>query len=441
MLKALRFFFRLTTAFLAKYYLPLSIGAILGITSFVFSPLLLPFLPKFRPTRNIAIVGRFNQADIPLDIQRLISLGLTTTTTDGLPAPALAESWSIQDAGKTYIFTLSPNYKWQDSTSIKSHDIKYQFRDTTIEFPDNQHLTIKLKEPFSPLPIVLSRPVFKTGLLGAGQYRVSSIRKNGELVESLLLSPLDSNSQLPKLKYYFYATEQQARTAIKLGIVHILEDIQDPADLKNWPNIQATPQVHLDRYVGVFFNTQDSHFSNKNLRQALAYAINKSRWPDRTYGPIHPTSWAYNPNLKKYDYDAARAKQLLKNAGNLPPKITISTLPAYLPIAEDIKKDWQTLGLKVDVSSISEISSDFQVLLIAQAVPQDPDQYNLWHSTQSSNLTKFRSQRIDKLLEDGRKTTDAKERKTIYQDFQRFLVEETPAIFLFHPTTYILTRN
>ena len=87
----------------------------------------------------------------------------------------------------------------------------------------------------------------------------------------------------------------------------------------------------------------------------------------------------------------------------------------------------------------------FQVYLGDFTVPKDPDQYMLWHSDQESNITKFRSLRIDKLLEDGRKTVAVKERKRIYDDFQKYLLDDavidTPASFLYFPYTYTLKRR
>ena len=55
-------------------------------------------------------------------------------------------------------------------------------------------------------------------------------------------------------------------------------------------------------------------------------------------------------------------------------------------------------------------------------------------------ITKLNNPRIDKLLEEGRQTNDQIERKKIYQDFQTYLLEEVPAIFLYYPTTYTVTR-
>ena len=49
--------------------------------------------------------------------------------------------------------------------------------------------------------------------------------------------------------------------------------------------------------------------------------------------------------------------------------------------------------------------------------------------------------KIDKLLEDGRKENNKEERKEIYHDFQRFLVEDCPAVFLHELATYSISRG
>ena len=442
--RQLRFWSRLALAFLGKYYAATFIGTLFGITAFILSPRLLPLLPKIRSQSSIALVGRFSPTNIPISLQQKISLGLTTLTPDGLPAPGLAKAWTIDDSGKNYTFEINTAYKWQNGKSITSRDINYRFKDTDVDYPDDTHLVIKLKEPFSPLPVVVSRPAFKSGLLGAGAYKVESLKKAGSIVESISLSPTDRNSRLPILKYYFYPSEHQARLAFKLGTVNSIEDIQDLADLSQWPGINTQAIVQTDRYLGIFFNTQDPMFSGqsgKSLRQALAYAINKSLWPNQAYGPVSPLSWAFNPEVKKYDYDLARAKQLLAGVEKKPQQLDLSTLPVYLPIAESIKTDWEMLGVTTNIRIIPELTADFTVLLVAQQIPTDPDQYNLWHSTQTgTNLTKFNRPRADKLLEDGRKTTDLKTRKEIYTEFQKYLTEEVPVIFLFHPTTYTVSR-
>ena len=87
----------------------------------------------------------------------------------------------------------------------------------------------------------------------------------------------------------------------------------------------------------------------------------------------------------------------------------------------------------------SGIPQNFQVLLITHSIPIDPDQYFLWHSTQTrTNLTGYSFARVDKDLEDGRKIINEAERKEKYLDFQKELLEDAPATFLYFPKYNVL---
>ncbi len=453
MYKRLRFYFRFAVALTSKYSLFILAGAVLSVAAFFFAPHIISQLPPFRFTTKIGIVGRYSLTDLPTTVLEKISVGLTSVDEFGVPGPGLATSWEIADNGKTVIFTLDPTLHWHDGTKVVSSDIKYQFKDAVIEYPDSSHLVFKLKDPFAPLPTLLSKPVLnlktsrllsQTRVLGVGSYRLESFKTNGQLLELLTLSPIDKRSRLPVLVYKFYATPQIARTAFKLGLISQIHEILEVGDLAEWPSATITSTASVSKFVAIFFNTEGALFSGasgKSFRTALSYATNKSIFDYRANGPVGPTSWAYYPEVKKYDYDLKRAQELLKKVEKKPETITLHTVPAYLSVAEQIKIDWERLGVKTDISVVTEIPSQFDALLIAQAIPKDPDQYNLWHSTQtSSNLTGLTSPRIDKLLEDGRKSYNQEERKKVYQDFQKYLVEEVPAIFLFYPKSFSISR-
>jgi peptide/nickel transport system substrate-binding protein len=411
-------------------------------------------LPTFRFTKRIATVGRFTLTDLPATITQKISLGLTTVDPSGKPGPGVAQSWEVSSDGKTITFTLDNNFRWQNNTELLAQDIKYQFRDAVIEYPDSDHLIFRLKDPFAPLPTLLAKPILhyetsklfsKSRVVGLGSYIVSGYKSNGPVLESLTLSPVQPESKLPILFYQFYSSPAQVRTAFKLGLVDEIDNLPDPGDLKDWPNTTKLALPGKDRYVGLFFNTQSPNFggaSGKNLRLAISYAIDKSRWPNRAVGPIEPNNWAFNPETKKYDLDQKRAAELIKKVEKVPEKFTINTVPAYVGIAESIKADLEKVQLSSEIVVIQDIPQEFDLLLIAQATPLDPDQYNFWHSTQEqTNLTRLNNPRIDKLLEDGRKVYDTEERKKIYQDFQKYLVEEAPAVFLFYPELYTISRK
>lgn len=455
MYKKLRYAFRFSLAVAAKYkfiiILPLA-----GLAAAAFlAPRLSPYLPAIRSTKRIALIGRFTLSSLPQPVQQQISIGLTSITASNMPNSAAALYWEATDSGKTYIFHINPRLHWQDGKPLDSHDIAYHFDNAQVSFPSNKEYMVTLKDPYAAFPALVSRPLIRvsrtTGLfsrpqiVGLGSYRISRVKNNGSFLENLTLVPVVNDSSLPNIEYYFYPSQQLARTAYKLGLVETISDLQDPGDLSGWANSSLVAQPVFDRYVAVFFNTQDPMFagqSGKNLRLALSYAIDKSRWPNRAIGPIPPSSWAFNSDIKRYDQDLDKAQALLEKVEKVPSKIVITTVPAYLKVLESIKADWAKIGINTEVKVVPDIPQDFQALLIAQAIPIDPDQYNLWHSTRvATNLTQLKNPRIDKLLEDGRKTVDPKARLSFYQDFQKYLLEEAPAVFLFYPENYSITRK
>lgn len=445
----IRYWLRVFWLFLNRFKRLLFVGCFAGLVAFLLLSQF-PGLFNFLLRREvIGVVGRYGIEDLPINIQSEISLGLTKIDTDGSALPSLAVSWEAQDEGKTWIFKLG-DFKWQDGTRVTARDISYKFNDVSLEVVDNQTIKFSLKDPFSPFPTVVSRPVFKRGLLGTGEWKVIKVTNvaNGNFIESLkLVSTLDGSKNR---EYRFYPTEDAARIALKLSEVSQINDIVEPRDFKNWNSLNITPDIREDLYVGVFINNQDTIFSDKSARQALAYAIDKDKFEGkRAISPISPFSWAYNSQAKQYNYNLSRAKELL---GALPKEqranlnIELTTTSNLLPIAEKIKGFWEALGISTKVLATNSQTRNFQALLAIQAIPNDPDQYIFWHSTQeNSNITNYKnskeSQRIDKLLEDGRRTLDQEERKKIYLDFQRFLVEDSPAIFLYHPVTYTISKK
>ena len=425
---------------------------ILGIVFFFFAYRLL-FNTLQDNTQRIGLVGKYNIQELPLEIQKLISNGLTKVTEDGSVEPFLAESWEIKNDGKEYVFKIKDGLLWQDKEPLIAKDVSLKFSDVTKTVIDDTHIKFQLKEPFSPFLTVVSKPIFRKGLLGTGDYEVSKVQRNGEIVESIILTPTKNKTQ-PKIIYKFYPTEKAARSGFKLGEIDTLKEIVRVEDLNDWEKIKIDPEVKYNRFVAVFFNTDDPHLGNKSTRQALAYALKKD-WEERALNSLNPSSWAYNSDVKPYNYDTSNAKKLLENGngdteneeegeetglGELK-EIELTTLSSLLPIAEEIKKDWDALGVNTKIKVINNPYAEFQALLATQEIPSDPDQYLFWHSTQAGNISRYKSPKIDKLLEDGRKTLDKTERKDIYSDFQKSIVEETPAIFLFHPTVYTISKD
>lgn len=438
--KRLRFTFHFLDAVIKKYYRLIFLGLIFGVVFYSLAPKIYRLIGQPRKTEKIGLVGQYLVTDIPLSILQDISYGLTTISEKGDVAPALAESWQVTNDGKTYIFQLkTENLFWHDGKKFAPTDVNYNFNDVEVSVEGN-NLTFKLKEPFAPFPAVLSKPLFRRGLIGLGTYKVKKIETQGKMIKSILLVPFNDN-HLPNKLYRFYNNEDDLKTGFNLGEVNTLNDLLSLDGLFLSPTVKINKTIMNNAYVGLFFNTNLPPFSSKPFRQALAYAIPKETGSQRALTPINPVSKFYNPDVKPYAQDLNHAKEILKDE-KIPSDqvITISTFPQFEYLADQIRDSWKQIGISSEVRIISTIPENFQVLIIGREIPKDPDQYSFWHSTQSNNLSGFKNFRIDKLLEDGRRTLDEEERKNIYFDFQRFLVEESPVVFLIHPTVYSVSR-
>src|SRR4030042_6402498 len=434
-----RYYVRLIRAFWQKHRRIILISLTVTILTAFFLPKLISLNPIKRQEK-IGLAGRYNLTNLSYEITSLISYGLTIPLPDGSVEPGLAESWEVRENGKIYIFALKENVRWHDGSEVLAKDINYNFSDVSVTVLDDHHIKFELKESFSPFPAVVSRPVFKNNLIGLGDYKTKKIERSGQIIRKLIIVPAKDRSK-PNLIFHFFPNEESAKTGYKLGEVDYLEEILIPGELENWGNTKIEKGVKYDRYTALFFNTQLDKFADKPIRQALAYAIEK-RWEPRALGSYNPDSWAYNSTVKPYDKDLENARTLLGQDGEeIIKQIKLSTIPSLNNIAEQIKNDWQALGIETEIQFINSPDEEYEVILVNQQIPRDPDQYVLWHSTQITNLSKYKSTKLDKLLEDGRKTLNQDERKTIYQDFQRFLVEDSPAVFLFYPTVYSLSRK
>jgi len=432
----LRYWYRLTKAFTSRFRGILFVGVIAGLLIF---SVLRYFSPLFSQSAEvIGLTGRYHIEELPQNILSDIGEGLTLLEEDGSVSPGLAESWESSEDGRVWTFYLDVTRKWHDGTNIKSTDIQYLLEDAEIERPDDRTIVFKLPAPFSPFPVVAARTVFKKGLIGTGEWKVAKVSlNNDQYLDKLTLK----NSMGQKKILSFFPSEDSTKLAFQLGKVNTLVNILEISPFENWQTVDIKENINKDRFVAVFFNTNTEPFSNnKQLRQALSYAIDKQNFKyERVLTPISPSSWGYNPQVKDYAYDTKRAKDLL---GKGETKFTLTTSPVLLEVAERVAEYWRELGVVVDVQVVSVLPDDYQAFMAIYTIPTDPDQYSIWHSTQTAtNISNLNNPRIDKLLEDGRLELDQKERKKIYLDFQRFLLEEAPAIFLYHPASYTISRK
>jgi len=222
-------------------------------------------------------------------------------------------------------------------------------------------------------------------------------------------------------------------------------------------------------YVYMGYNLRHHLFADKRIRQAVTAAIDKKElvhgvlfgMGQTAHGPIVPGRWAYNPNVKDIAYNPEHARQLLAQAGwreknsqgilvkdGKPFSFTILTNQGNLQrkmTAEIIQQRLRHVGIDVKIRIVEWATflkefvdkGNFEVVLLGWGTGQDPDMYDIWHSSKTKpgelNFIGYQNSEVDRLLVEGRSTFNIEQRKKAYFRIQEILADEQPYTFLYVP--------
>ncbi len=281
-----------------------------------------------------------------------------------------------------------------------------------------------------------------------GLYKIDNFKLRQGVLTEIDLSP--NKNDLPLMIYKFYGDENELIDAYKTGEINQMtlyrKSLADP--FLQWKNTTVKRSTDYSRVMTLFFNFKTQQLQDKGFREAVALSLpydQLTKFGEPANGPIPPTSWAYNPDLKSTVEDLATAKNTFqkdsKNA-SASAKLKFQTFYDYLTTANLIDNKLKEAGLKTNLTLSPVQTADFDLLLAFWQIPKDPDQYFFWHSTQiQSNFLSYKSVKVDKLLEDGRSVLKPADRKNFYLQFQKALTDDVPAIFLYYPYAYTVQRR
>ncbi len=374
----------------------------------------------------------------------------------------LTQEVKIENEGKDYIFKLK-DQQWSSGEPISANNILYnlerapEFSQLEKEIIDKRTVKILLTQPFAPLQALTEKLYIfpsenSTNLLQkktSGKYQIKNIVSEENRVTEIHLECRETyNCKLEELKLRFYANSGNRLTAAKLGEITAF---RGASNLENWKEITAPVR---GRYYALFFNLRKEKLQNLDLRTHIAQKTPYTKIVSLLTSPSGVTAgspldftWASeNSNKPGHTYNP----ELVKEHNT---ELTIAVpnnRPQHMQIAEIVRDEWVDLGisLKIKQFELNSLAEDilrtnnFDILLLGHEVGRDPDRYAWWHSTQAEfpglNFSGYKNMRADRALEEGRKTVDKEKRTEHYKNFEELLLEEVPAIFLYHP---ILTLN
>ena len=215
-------------------------------------------------------------------------------------------------------------------------------------------------------------------------------------------------------------------------------------------------------YLGILFDStnellKNSPLKNKKIRQAINYGIDRKKMmlyvrnsigtaAESGFIPAGLPSFD-SVNVKGYQYNQARALQLLKEAGypngDGLPQIKLLTIPQYADLGSYIANELQQIGIKVQVEAIQkslllEQTSKSQALFFRGSWIADyPDAENylsVFYSKNPAppNYTRYKNQAFDLLYEKALSEKDDSARNKIYQDADRVVINDAPVIPLWY---------
>jgi peptide/nickel transport system substrate-binding protein len=209
--------------------------------------------------------------------------------------------------------------------------------------------------------------------------------------------------------------------------------------------------------------------NNKKLRQALNYGVNrkkivryvlKNRGFPAVNGPLPKGIPGFDENIKGYTYDRDKAKQLLAEAGypngeGLELTLVIGNDEIQKAIAIAFQEQMKELGVNIKLEQLMQATvlskqQDGEFTFTRGnwgADYFDPENFMaLFYSKNlvpfGPNKTGYSNPRIDELYEKANRLTDFEERKKIYDEMQKIVIEDAAWLFVYYnQQVYLLHKN
>ena len=383
--------------------------------------------------------------------------------------PHLAESVDVSDDGMTYTFKLRQGVEFSNGTPVTPEDVKFSLDRTKakgwafdmtryideVEVVGDDTVVVYLNAPFNGLLGSLASPYFsimskayveevgddmiKRQPIGSGPFILSDWVSGDHLELVANENYFDEKPFLKKVIYKVVSDKSTAVMALESGELDLYDDVDvnDIAMIKANPDLQfqSTPKAGV---LTMCINNEVEPLNDIRVRQAIAYALNRDDIVTGVYqgysqaadSPIPPSCEGYSTNVKQFERDIQKAKDLLAEAGY--PNgltITMSIQAPYRPMAEVIQANLKEVGitLKIDILEPSAFSSTVYAegnyeVCIRGWIAMFPDAYSMLYCQYhedcygpTGNISHIRDKVLNQLL-DNAAVTSAEDKVAAYDE-------------------------
>ena len=410
--------------------------------------------------------------------------------------PDIAERWEILNDRKLYRFYLRKDVTFTNGRRVTAEDFKYSYerimKKETLS-PNqwlfervksfvviNDHIfEIHLKDPFTPFLSMLTVPAgfvvpgeevkklgkdFSFKPTGAGYYYLEKWESGLEI----RLKLRDEISRQSNIKGIIYRIIPEDITAITEFEMARLDLLGIPGNafsrFKKHPYWHKRLEVvkSLNTYY-LGLNTERYPFNLKEIRQAIAFAIDRERILNTFFEsrgriaegvvPDFLRDWKLDQTIR---YSPEEGKKILQRAGikELKVQMLITADQDVVDLAEIIQGYLSQVGIKVKIKqmewsafkdAINKGQADmFWLSWWADYPDAENFLYPLFHSSNKGyggNRTRFNNKQIDMLIEESRIAKNKDESRKLYREIENIILTELPLIPFWHRNDYLIVQS
>jgi peptide/nickel transport system substrate-binding protein len=410
-----------------------------------------------------------------------------TGKTDDL-VPGVADKWEASKDGKTYTFHIRDGIKFSNGDPVTAADVKFtldRFGDPkvnqvmsvvaggydTTKVVDDQTVEVKLKEPVAsflynisifPAFIVPKKLVEKEGAaffkhpVGTGPYMVKEFVRGSHITFERNPNYWETGKPyLDTVRFNFAADSNTRMLAVKNGQSQIADGV--PFSQINSLGSDTSLKLQTAKvplFLGMWMNHQRKPLADKNVRQAMQYALNREEINKGIFrgvgiipnSPLPALKYdASLTDLPPYKYDVAKAKELMKASKYPDGFSTTLQYPAgydyYKQLGLLLQQQYAAIGIKVKLIEEDGAEgtdrfnkSDYDLTFPYAQFTSDvvvPDEYATFLANSpdiDDFFTHWTDTNIRSMVKKFTTTPDEAERATLWPQIQKALQEETPVI-------------
>lgn len=425
---------------------------------------------------------------------------LLNTDESGKYIPGLAESWDIQDNGTTIILKLKKGVKFHDGTDFNADAVKFVLEralkpETKAGFR-SEISDIKTVDVVDPYTVKLTLKAPSAAILGAlanyAGYMISptAIQKYGK---DIVRNPVgtgpfklkeavegDHITLVKNENYYLMGKDGKALPYLdeinikiipddSVKLVNLKSGSLDLLDSVQTMNIQSLSQsktltvvpTAAGRAFKVLLNPGNEYLAKKEVRQAIAYAMNRDEFVKAIcngYGSVEPfiamkTQWFYDSKTP-YTYNLEKAKELMAKAGypnGFKIKLSYTSREPDKTVVQLVQSQLKAIGVEAEIETFDRLAfndkwyggkGDMGLNFGSIPKPDPYIQYQIYYGTKAvNNVSGYSNPVFDELMEKSKLTNDLEQRKQFLSQAQAVFLEDSQEVILFHLPLYMAHTN